>query len=400
MQVTAYNPSTDNLEKTYLSKSYAVGQAAFATRNTNMFIPNSMIMIGEMGSENTEILIVQSIGTDNTTINTVSGCLFPHTASDPVYLLKYDQIKFYRSTSGINGTYTELAVVPIDVDNQNLKTQYNDTTGLTNYFYKISFYNSAQTAESSLSDPIPGTGYSKKQVGSLVQEFFTEIGDFSQDYITVNQVVALLNECNEDIIGQSRRPYRFLRKKVPFSLTNGSNSVDLPTVAPDLIRFDRLKYQRIDNAGNSVSGNIAMIPTEEFEYRIYNQNTLVQMPLGIGIQYATLDETDNKIFVYPIPTSNQPAAGYIYYWGDFDYIKGLGDTLQTPVKRIYKMFLLGRYYRMRAKKETSFLTISDRYMSDYNTEVVKLQRAQKVDIGTKKSFLPDVRTAHGLRRRV
>lgn len=400
MIVSAYNPSTDGLEKSYLSKNYAVGNTVFVVRNSNRISANDRIMIGEMGNENTEILTVLSVNADGITVTTGSGSLYPHTASDPVYVLRYDQVKFYRSTGGVGGTYNIATTVGMDVDNESLQTLYNDATGLSSYYYKVSYYHSLASVESSMSDPIPGSGYSRKQVGTLLAEFLQEIGDMQQEYITVPQLIGLLNECNEDIIGQSRRPYRFLRKKVAASITANVPTLDLATLAPDLIRFDRMRYTRLDVSGQTVKGNIPMISSEEMEYKQYSNNALIPAALNQGIFEAAIDETDNTIILNPTPTTTQAAAIMIYYWGDFTYITGLADTFQTPVKRIYKLFLLSRYYRMRSKKDAGFLALADRYDRDYSTEIVKLQRAQKIDVGTKRSLLPDARTSHGLRRRV
>lgn len=396
MIILGYNPSTDNLEKSYLSKSYAAGVTSLVVRNNDRFAVNSRIQIGELGNENTEIVTVSAVNADKITL-TVGATKFPHTASDPVYVLRYDQVRFYRSITTVGGSYSALDTVALDVDNESLKTAYDDTTGLTTYFYKITYYHSIALTESELSDPIPGSGYARKQVGTLVNEFLTEIGDLQQEYITVPQILSLLNECNEDIIGQSRRPYRFLRKSVLATLTANSDRIDLTTVASDLIRFDRMKYTRKDGVVDETVGNVPMVSIQEMEYYKYDQ-TVLPNPLGVGIQAGAIDETDNDIVLYPTPTTTQTNKMKIYYWGDFTYITSLADTFQTPVKRIYKLFLLGRHYRMRAKKESSFLQLSDRYLNDYNTEIVKLQRAQKVDIGTPMSIKPDIRTTHGLRR--
>jgi hypothetical protein len=396
MIVSAYNPPTDNLEKSYLSKNYAIGNTVFLVRNSNRFNVNDRILIGEMGNENTEILTVQAVSADGLTVTTSAGSLYPHTASDSVYVLRYDQVKFYRSTTGIDGSYTELVSVAMDVDNESLQTLYEDPTGLSTYYYKISYYNSIASVESSLSDPIPGGGYGRKQVGTLVQEFLTEIGDEQQEYITVPQILSLLNECNEDLTGQSKRPYRFLRKSVLADYS--PTPIDLDDIAPDLLRFDRMKFEYTDQANNTVRGNVNMISMEDLEFKQYSSSPIVINPF-MTVLDAAIDEEDNTIHFNPLPTTTKIGALKIRYWADFAYITSLADTFQTPVKRIYKLFLLSRYYRMRSKKDTAFLNLSDRYNSDYSTEIVKLQRAQKVDVGTKRSLLPDPRTRSGTKRR-
>lgn len=397
MIIVAYNPSTTSLEKSYLTADYPAGVTSIAVRNSDRFVGDSRIMIGELGNENTEIVTMNTASPDGVTLS-ITATRFPHTAADPVYVLRYDKIKFYRSTSGVEGSYSALSdgTVNIDVDNENLQTAYNDAIGLPIYYYKVSFYNSLTSMESSLSDHIPGSGYSRKQVGTLVQEFLQEIGDEQQEYITVPQIINLLNECNEDIIGQSRRPYRFLRKSVTANYS--PTPISLTTVAPDMVKLDRIQFTNQDAAGSITSGNIDIISIEEMEYNQYNKTSIVGSPFATIIE-AAIDETNNTIVFNPVPTTTKTGAIKIFYWGDFTYFSSLADTFQTPVKRIYKLFLLSRYYRMRAKKDTAFLNLSDRYNNDYSIEIVKLQRAQKLDVGTKQSFKPDARTRSGTLRR-
>jgi hypothetical protein len=67
----------------------------------------------------------------------------------------YDQIKVYRSTDGINGTYDELTNVDTrlrileNVD----EYVYTDIDGAINYWYKVAYYNSDTANEDDLSEP-------------------------------------------------------------------------------------------------------------------------------------------------------------------------------------------------------------------------------------------------------
>lgn len=67
----------------------------------------------------------------------------------------FDQIKVYRSTTGVAGVYTELTGlgtrIPL-VAGQSVY-EYVDISGDPTYYYKSSFFNSVSSAESSLSDP-------------------------------------------------------------------------------------------------------------------------------------------------------------------------------------------------------------------------------------------------------
>lgn len=392
MQITAFNPSTDNLEKSYLSSSYAAGVTEIKVRNADNYSADDRILIGEQGSEQAEIVTVSTVDADQKTL-TIDATLFPHSASVPVFVLRYDQIKFYRSTSTIDGSYDSLATVNIDVDNQDKKTRYEDSTGLPAYFYKISFYHSESTVESSLSDPIPGSGYTRKQVGTIVADFLTEIGDSEQEYMNVPQIISLMNEVNDDLIGHSRRPYRALRTSTTVNVEADNDRIALPD---DLVKFDRARYTN-EESTVTTKGTKPVISMEEMEMYKYN-TSLEPAPLAVGISKLAIDETTNELVLYPTPTTDQDDAIEIFYWKEFDEITSLSDEVETPTGHIYKLFLLARYYLIRAKKESSFLVLSDRYEAKYSTEVVKLQRSQKVDVGTPPRMKKDTRTNYGLRR--
>lgn len=390
MIITAYNPSTDNLEKTYLASAYPAGTTSILVRNNQGFANTNLIMIGEMGREKTEIVAITGAVTLGTAI-TIGATKYPHSADDPVYLLKYDQIKFYRSTTGSGGSYSILATVAMDVDNAERATLYDDVAGLTTYYYKVTFYNSVGAIESGFSDPMAGTGYSRLQIGSLVNEFLTEVDDLQQNYITVPQVLGLLNECNDDLSTQSRRPYRFLRTSVPLDITAATSRITLPI--SNILKVDRLKYT-YNLLGTNRTDNIDLISIQEMEYLKYDNLMLTSDEMF----KAAIDETTNELVLYPTPTTTQLASLRLYYWKNFTTIDSLGDTLETPTPRIYKLFLMGRFFRKRAVKEDAFLKQSDRYINDYNAEIVKMQRANKLDIGTPTGFKPDTRNSRGLRK--
>lgn len=392
MIVTAFNPSTDNLEKSFTSRAYPAGTEELRLRNTNNFNEDDYILIGEMGFEQSEIVQVTGVDADHKQID-ISATKFPHSPNSPVYVLKYNEIKFYRSTTTIDDTYTELASIPIDVDNSDKRTRYDDPNGLPSYFYKISFFNSHTNVESEQSDPIPGGGYERKQVGTIVNDFLTEIGDLEQEYMTVPQIISLMNDVNDDLIGHSRRPYRFLKTSVLVDVVADENRIALPD---DLVKFNRARYTREDIV-DIKKKTLPMISIDEMEYKDYHVN-VEPSPTPLGIIEAAIDDETNELVLRPTPRTTQEEALRIHYWGEFKEIKSLADKIQTPNGRIYKMFLLARYYRIRAKKETSFLVLSDRYNNDYNTEIVKLQRDYKVDVGTPPSQKRDTRTARGVRR--
>lgn len=385
MRLIAYNPPTDNLEKTYLSAAYPVGTSSFVTKNSNMLVANDRIMVGAMGREKTEILTIQSVNADGITVVTTTSSKFAHSADDPVYQLKYDTVRFYRSTTGINGSYSILVSVPVDVDNATLETYYNDNTGLAGYFYEVSYYHSIAAIESALSDPMPGSGYARNQMGTVISELLEEAGDLDLEFTSIPQLLAWANECNDDLSSQSRRPYRFLRKNPYWQLstTSGNNRISLPT---DMTFLDFVKYMYTFGGGTS-NPEIDIIDLTEMNYVLSrNQFNVLN---DDQLQYIAIDPASLELVLYPTPLTSQTNILTIYGWTSFNEIKSLSSVFQTPNSRIYKLFLLSRYWRRRSIKNAKYQALASAYNQEYNAETVKLQRANKIDKGTPMGMKPD-----------
>lgn len=390
MKISINNPSTNNLELSYLTAIIQPGVTSILVRNNDKFLANRKIMIGFPGYERTEVVTIGSSVTAGQSL-TVSTTVFAHDADDPVFALKYDQMKIYRSTNGIDGSYSLLSTVNIDVDNSSLITVYDDTSGLTSYFYEASFYDSITPVESDRTDPIAGSGYPIDSVGRLINDFFEGVHDITQQNMSVSEAIATLNEVNSDLITQSRRPYRFLRTKQLLDTEADNNRIDVPI---NFWKLDRIKYNYIDGIEDRTD-LYRVITEQEMEYIDYNNLA----DRSDGLVYLSYDDTDNQIVLFPTPLSDQTGKITLYYYKTFDEIATMGQTFETPNNRIYKMYLFARYYRNRSTKEPSFIGLSDRYINDYTSEIVKLQRANRIDVGTPTGMLPDTRTSKGLRRR-
>lgn len=72
----------------------------------------------------------------------------------------FDQIKVYRSTTGLTGTYSEItgAGTRLALVSDTTIYEYTDTSGDADYYYKTSYYHSTSSLESSLSDGQQGEG--------------------------------------------------------------------------------------------------------------------------------------------------------------------------------------------------------------------------------------------------
>lgn len=389
MLITAYNPPTEDLEKTTLSSPSAKLATVHKVRNNQGFAVNDRIMVGEIGREKTEILTVSAVNTNGLEITT-GACKFAHNADDPIYKLRFDSVRFYRSTAGVNGTYNLLATEPLDVDNDEKTTSYDDTGGLESYHYKISYYHTVSTLESSRSGAILGSGYTRNQVGNIFDEVLLEVGDQNEAIATRDELFNWANEVSDILITRSRRPFDFLHRSATVDLTADTDFVSLNSIHANVWKIDFLEHVRTLGA-SSYTDQIRILPLEEFRVKQSIPTTNSDQLL-----YATIDEANDRLLLYPKPLTTRVGALRVWFWKGFDYIDSEDDVFETPTPQVYKLFLMAKFYRKRSQNDNSYLQISDRYFADFNIAVNMLYKTNRRDAGSPRSFkfLPQRHRGH------
>lgn len=390
MLIPVWNPETTDLEKSYLANPYSVGTTSIAVKNANRFVANDRILIGEMGTEGAEIVTLSAVGADNTTL-TIGATLYSHSADDPVYKLIFDQVKFYKASSS-TGSYSVLSTQDMDVDNADLTTIYNDTSGLSTDYYKFTFYHSIAAVESAFSDAIQGSGWRREQVGHIIDEILGEVSDRNELNITRQELLGHFNDVNDDLLMQVSRPYEFLHTRTALTRTANRNYIDFPTDAygkQTMWKFDRMDYNYTDSTTSPVTDTtetIKVIPMEEFR-NTYADNTISSTTVADTKPAAmTLDTSVNRF------RFSQPAATtlgnvfYLHYWSYFNTIDSEGDVIQTPTPKIYKLYSKAMYYQKRAVSDVTMNNTATKYFNDYQIEKSRYKGQDRRDQGTPRSF--------------
>jgi hypothetical protein len=391
MLIPVYNPTVDDLERSFLSSGISAGVISLTIDNNTNYAINDRIMIGELGREKTEVVTVTGAVSAGTTL-TVGATLFPHEAGAPVTRLRYDQVKFYRSTTGSTGTYSLLTTINLDVDTADLLTKYDDTTGLSTYYYKVSFYNSVSTLESALSDPIAGSGYSRNTVGFMIDEILREVADKQETFVDRTEVLGWFNEVNDDLLTRVKKPYSFLHTRTAVGRTaqNASGAGAYLSFPTDMWKFDRLDYNFVDTTvtpNTSITYTVRMLPPEEFRNRFPDTlDSASSLNNNDTLQFGSIDDAVSRIRLWPPSKTTSSNVFYIYYWKTFTQLDSEGDTFETPTPRVYKLYALGKFFRKRSGSDPIAERLANSYFQDYNQEVSKLKRADNKDAGTPKSF--------------
>lgn len=378
MLVTAFNPETDEYERSFLSNSISSGEINLVVKNNNRFAATNLVLIGEMAREKSEIVSVVSVA--GGTVVVVTPTVFPHSADDPVYVIRFDQVRFYRSTTGVNGTYSLISTQALDVDNENSTTVYDDPTGIASYYYRVDYYNSVTTTVSTLSDPVLGSGYARNTVGFITDEILRETGDQNEDFINRTEILGWFNAVNDDLLTRTKRPYRFLHTRQAYSRTANATTLAFPT---DMWKFDRLDYVYIDTAGNSTTYPVRAKTLSEF------RNTYGDALQGVAndeLQFISLDDTVDAFRLYPRSATSATNTFYVYYYKFPTELSSDGDVLETDTPAVYKLYALHRFYLKKSTADPITLSLANTWGTKYEAEVAKLKRGENKDAGTPKGF--------------
>lgn len=393
MIITLQNPTVDGLEKTYLSNSYNFGTTSIEVKNNGQFSANQRILLGEPSLAYSEVVTTGTVNANGTTI-AIGATLYSHEADTPVYLLQFDQGKFYRSTTGINGTYTLLANNPVNLDftSEDLETTYNDNNAATGNYYKMTVFNSVTAVESAFTDPIPAiTGWARNQVGYLIDQIYTELSDANEENLTREELIGYLNEVNDDLTMQVVRPYNFLYTQKTLNRVAATNSLAWPVDSSGnnaMWKFDRLDYNFVDNTTTPVTNTTQTVPIVDLAYFrnrwVTNENDATTQ--DDKIQEAALDEARKQFTYYPYSLTSSNNVFDLYYWSFFTAITSEGNVIQTPTPKIYKHYISFKYYLKKSVTEPNYMAIAKQHQQDYVFERARLKGQDRRDVGTPRRF--------------
>lgn len=190
------------IQMTYTAGTVSAGATSSPVRNISGFTQNWAAQIGQTGEETAEIMLVSG-APSGTTLNfgtspshSAGTMLFGHAQDTPIYQIHYDQLIINRSTAGTAGPFSALATINIQPDN--VYTQYDDTTGAASYAYAAQFYNSVSgdtSGSSSIFLPGGPLYYSLQAMRQRIRDKL-----FAAGYIKYeSNITDWINEAYEDL---------------------------------------------------------------------------------------------------------------------------------------------------------------------------------------------------------
>ena len=104
----------ENADKSFLAADIASGVSSLTLESTQRFYTNQIIVIGEIGTERTEIIKTHAVTTPSgQTLTLASATARAHQRGDPVYIINYDRYELSHATTA-TGSKTTLTITGVD----------------------------------------------------------------------------------------------------------------------------------------------------------------------------------------------------------------------------------------------------------------------------------------------
>ena len=293
------NPSLQDEVRTYLTADCAVGATILSTLDNGGFTitgtADYYVMIGEYGSEKSEIVLVDANGASTSATGfTVAATAFSHEASDPVTFIRYNQITFYGSVAS-GGTKVALATKGIDCSQTFTEYTYEGTTYL---YFTSAYYNSTDDEISAYSDEITSTSFTRSSIKRVIQaglrKALTTLDENPDSELNWDIAVEIVQDGIDEIIGRKRR-WPFLRAiDTAISTVANQQYIEKPS---NLLLLENIKI-----------GGIKIDFMSQGEYQGYTA-TGATVSTGKPTQYTA---KNNKYYLWPTPDAVYTVT-YEYY---------------------------------------------------------------------------------------
>jgi len=275
-----------NREKMNLTAAVSAAGVTLTVKavDTNSLSDDDWVIVGEIGTENAEVLQVNGATADGTSITIdrggSGGARYAHSIGEPVYRIPYNQIELSRATTE-TGSKSVLATNEVQPDDE--YTRYEDVSNTTGYGF-VRFKNSQTSTFSEYSDAIPYTGYVAKSLGRMLKMVRRRLNESDVKFIDDEDIIEELNEKQRDIAHERLWPFYEVVRSDSLVADQREYTIDDNVVYGKIhtVKADSQPLIKIDDARESML--------------LWDSNTVSADPSHYMIW-------NNKIRLYPLPSS-------------------------------------------------------------------------------------------------
>ena len=223
----------ENVNSTFLTTDIASASGTLTVQSISGFAVNQILLIGEIGSEKTEIIKTHaSTAPSGNTITLASNTVYSHQKGVKVYIIPYDQYELSHATSdGGSKTLlnTTLGSGIIAINPEANETYYYDNEYSSGGYY-VRKKDSINSIFSEYSDYIPYTGYADNSVYSIKHRALLQLGEKIGNLITDEFLNESLWEARRDLDQEIKRwSFRTSFNTDIGDISEGAYSVAVPS---------------------------------------------------------------------------------------------------------------------------------------------------------------------------
>ncbi len=269
IRVPIENLLVDPPAQTFLATDVTAGSSTLTVQNISNFAINQILLIGDAGNQNSEI-IKTSNGTppSGTTITLASTTAFAHTASTPVTVLYYDNVQFWV---GSTSTTPVTLLGSLNMVANTTSTDYNDLAASTGYYF-ARFHNTIGSTNSVYSEASPVGGYTLSSARSIIDSSLGMINKQTSSVLTDEYAFQQIDACQMECLKEFKR-WSFMQK---FDTIIGQTQTGTWKIQVPIDLDDQVTYRSIYNFRIGKEPQMVWIDKAEWD-------TLIE-----GIAYSTL----------------------------------------------------------------------------------------------------------------
>ncbi len=189
-----------NMKFSYLSNNFLKGVSEVTVMNSDGFAVDDFVMLGEFGSETSEIMEIKTITNATQTIEFETNTKWSHAESTKITVIKYNQVGFFYTPTAIFSA-DDMIGTWVDVQPDSLHTVQYDTVNSPDYsnptaggFGWFVFYNTTTGEKTQYSNPIPYAGFAENTVKAILDNFFSILNNKELKLIDNQRAISWMNE--------------------------------------------------------------------------------------------------------------------------------------------------------------------------------------------------------------
>lgn len=330
------HPDLSKVPRTNIGSDYTAASTTLTVVNNDGFAANSIAVVGQPGEEESESKPIASITGVTTITTTAGGLTFGHNKDTVVYRSEYDQVELSYYTAG---AWTVLDTIPIQWNHKN--TIYVHQGGLDSYLYRFRLKNSVTSDTSEYSGSVAGSGYSKLQVGSLIENVRRIVGDPEKKIVSDFEILRLFTTA-KDVIRGKRADWWFWRRESEGAITTTVNTrkYDLDTISE---RIDYIKDVRFNYNDGSVNEIYPIKHKTDLEFDQLvkdNNETTDDRVRFYNLMPPDSNSTSGYIRVDPKPKTTGYGSFYVRYYINEPDFTSPSDTTSIPLPQLLENYAI------------------------------------------------------------